>query len=112
MQINGLKEFNCLMRYGQKEGLENEYWTDGNDVENTGVWTHAYDNSEVTFFGRRLGCSCQLDNPQSPQEPVYVPCPNGGDAFRLTIRGDKHIRGNYCDKDSTMPYLFICENII
>merc|ERR1712137_934428 len=45
VQINDLKEFNCLMRYGQKEGLEKEYWTDGNDVENTGVWTHAYDNS-------------------------------------------------------------------
>ena len=93
------------MRYGQKEGLSNGYWTDGNDVENTGVWTHAYDNSEVTFFGRRVGCTCTNDN-------MYIPCPDGGDAFRLTIRGDKHIRGNYCDKDSTMSYHFICENII
>ena len=111
MQINDLKEFNCLMRYGQKEGINHEYWTDGNDVENTGVWTHAHDNSEVTFFGRRIGCSCLLDNPESV-EPVHVPCPNGGDAFRLSIGGEKQERGNYCDKDSSNTYLFICENII
>ena len=74
VQINNLKEFNCLMRYGQKEGLDNDYWTDGNDVENTGVWTHAYDNTEVTFFGRRIGCSCIIEYQDSP---VYVPCPNG-----------------------------------
>ena len=101
MQINDLKEFNCLMRYGQKEGLSNGYWTDGNDVENTGVWTHAYDNTEVTFFGHRISCKCD--------DRV---CAGGGDAFRLSIGGDKHYRGNYCDQISNQKYLFICENTI
>ena len=102
MQINDLEEFNCLMRHGQKEESPGWYWTDGNDVENTGVWTHAYDNSDVTFFGHRIGCGCGT-----------TACPHGGDAFLLQIGGDKHSRGNYCDYDSNNSVRkFVCEAII
>ena len=37
-----------------KEEAYRRYWTDGNDVEDTGVWTHAYDNSDVTFLAEEL----------------------------------------------------------
>ena len=57
MQINDLKEYNCLMRHGVKEEAEAWYWTDGNDVANSGVWTHALDNTEVSFFPPKVRCS-------------------------------------------------------
>ena len=101
MQINDLAEYNCLMRHGQKEETHEWYWTDGNDVENTAVWTHALDDREVTFFGLRMGCGCT----------DYV-CTSGGDALMVLIGGNKHHRGNYCDYDSSSLRLFICENII
>ena len=101
VQINNLTEFNCLMRHGQTEETHDWYWTDGNDVEDTGVWTHAYDNSDVTFFGRRISCACGTKA-----------CPQGGDAFILQIGLDKHSRGNYCDWHSSDIRHFICEAII
>ena len=89
------------MRHGQKEETHTYYWTDGNDVEDTGVWTHAHDDSEVTFFGRRIGCGC-----------TDRVCPGGGDALMVHIGGDRHYRGNYCDYDSTTLRNFICKNTI
>ena len=90
------------MRHGQTEESHGWYWTDGNDVENTGVWTHAYDNSDVTFFGRRISCCGDRL------------CPGKGDALMVQIGGDKGARGNYCDYDSNAPseMKFICEAII
>ena len=42
-----LKEYNCLMRHIRTGEIETWYWTDGNDVADTGVWTHAVDDSEA-----------------------------------------------------------------
>merc|ERR1739841_33380 len=100
VQINDLTEFNCLMRHGVAEETQTWYWTDGNDVENTGVWTHAYDNSDVTFFGQRINC-CTADY-----------CPHGGDALNVLVGGDKRSRGNFCDWDTSTVRNFICEAII
>ena len=49
MRIFDLEEYNCIMRHAVKEEAGIWYWTDGNDVANTGVWVHAFDNSEVSF---------------------------------------------------------------
>ena len=87
------------MRHGQAEKTPAWYWTDGNDVENTGVWTHAYDNSDVTFFSPRLACGCTDRD-----------CPGGGDAFMVHV--GLHYRGNYCDFNSNNVRHFICENTI
>merc|ERR1719410_80027 len=42
VDIRSQAEANCLMRYGMSLGLgcPSGYWTDGNDIGLTGVWTH------------------------------------------------------------------------
>ena len=101
VQINDLEEYNCLLSEGKGLGLSNWYWTDGNDVADAGIWTHAYDGSPVSFFAPDFGCSC-----------ADRVCRIGGDAFLLNIGGDRHYRGNYCDQQSLKTDLFICEGII
>ena len=101
VQINDLAEYNCIMRHGVKEGLDDIYFTDGNDIENTGVWTHAYDSSAMSFFPPRVRCSCIDSQPG---------CSTGGDVFFLYIWQDRHFRGNYCDVSSeSYTAKFICE---
>jgi len=41
VQINDRKEYNCLIAHGVKEDFNAWFWTDGNDMDNTGVWRHA-----------------------------------------------------------------------
>ena len=102
MQINDRKEYNCLIAHGVKEDFNAWFWTDGNDVDNTGVWRHAYDNSEMEFFPPKISCGCYDSKPY---------CSERGDAFELNIAGsgDKQARGAYCDKPSTNARNFICE---
>ena len=100
MQINDLQEFNCLMRHGVKEETLDWYWTDGNDIGGSGVWTHAYDNSDISFFPPRVRCACN-DN--------QVGCSAGGEAFVIYIGHDVQYRGNYCDMMSSAGHYFICE---
>ena len=106
MQINNMKEYNCLLRHGM--GFDtpdtNEfrfYWIDVNDVADTGVLTHAYDDSEVSFFPPRVMCGCSSDS-------TYA-CSNGGDAYILKLKADRHERGAYCDHMSNENWKFICE---
>ena len=102
VQINHLAEYNCLLRQGKRLGLNAFYWTDGNDVADEGIWTHAYDGSPVSFFAPDFGCTCTQGHV----------CRNGGDAFLLNIGGNRHYRGNFCDQQSSVADLFICEGII
>ena len=101
VQINDLAEYTCLLSEGKKLGSGGWYWTDGNDMDDLGYWTHAYDGSAVSFFAHTIGCGC-----------TDRVCRHGGDAFLFNIGGDKHYRGNYCDYDSSSLRNFICENII
>jgi len=103
VQINDLKEYNCLMRHGLKEETKTWYWTDGNDVANSGVWTHAFDGSDVDFFPPRgIRCKCG-DNDDS----CY------GNALMLNIGDQLQIRGNYCDLPSSdSGRHFLCEATI
>ena len=103
MQINDMKEYNCLMRHGMKEKTNTQYWIDVNDVANTGVLTHAYDDSEVTFFPPRVLCICS---------DTQISCSNGGDAYILKIEDDRHTRGTYCDRPSSDVFRFICESTV
>ena len=91
------------MRYGIGAGFNSGYWIDVNDVANTGVLTHAYDDSEVFFFPPRVRCACYDSQPS---------CSNGGDAYTLKIVDDRQYRGNYCDQLSSSGYKFICETDI
>ena len=88
------------MRHGLKEETDAWYWTDGNDVANSGVWTHARDNSEVSFFSPKLMCGCNT---------IQISCSNNGNAFILNIGNDLQYRGNYCDEISSRERNFICE---
>ena len=97
VQINELKEYNCLLRYGVKEFDHTWFWTDGKSVD--GVWTHGTDGEDMSFFAPRVSCGCSQ-------------CTNSdlGDAFILCL-GETHpeYRGNYCDNPSVNKHLFICE---
>ena len=88
------------MRHGLKEETDAWYWTDGNDVANSGVWTHARDNSEVSFFSPKVRCGCNT---------IQISCSNNGNAFILNIGNDLQYRGNYCDEISSRERNFICE---
>ena len=77
------------------------YWIDVNDVANTGVLTHAYDDSEVSFFPPRVLCGCSTDAAKA--------CSNGGNAYVLKLSADRHERGTYCDHMSNENWNFICE---
>ena len=98
MQINDLEEYNCLLREGIKLSISGEYWTDGNDVNDAGIWTHALDGSAVSFFAPTMACNDRVRD--------------GGDALLLIFGGDRRTRGNYCDYFSNVEYHFICEGII
>ena len=77
------------MRHGVKEGMTAWFWTDGNDLGHTGVWTHAYDNSDLTFFPSKISCGCYDSKPY---------CSARGDAFMMFIAGgtgDKQAHGVY-----------------
>ena len=97
MQINDLKEYNCIMRHAIKEEADTWYWTDGNDVADSGVWTHS---REVSFFPPRVMCACNNGQPN---------CSGRGNAFMLYIGSDLQFRGNYCDRISNNQHNFICE---
>ena len=105
MQINDMKEYNCLLRYGVQEGISGWFWTDGNDMANSGVWTHAYDNSDVSFYPPKISCGCSDSKPY---------CSARGEAFFMYIAGtgDKQAHGVYCDDPSTSTRNFICEGTI
>ena len=103
MQINDLKEYNCLMRHGLKEEILDWYWTDGNDVADSGVWTHARDNSEVSFFSPKTRCACT---------DSQISCSVNGNAYMLYIGDNLQYRGNYCDTPSSKNLYFICEAAI
>ena len=106
VQINDVQEYNCLLREGKRLTYGHchggcWYWTDGNDLEDLGSWTHAHDGSELSFFAPTIGCDC-----------TDRVCRNGGEALMINIGGDKHFRGNYCDQQAYETQTFICEGII
>ena len=95
MKINDLKEYNCLLRHGNKEFGNVWFWTDGKNVD--GVWTHATDGTDMSFFPPRIACDRSSNS-------------NGGDAFLLHLGSNTPIvRGNYCDNPSDEQWRFICE---
>ena len=106
VQINNMKEYNCLLRHGMGFDTPDTsdsrwYWIDVNDVANTGVLTHAYDDSEVSFFPPRVMCGCSKHTTST--------CSNGADAYVLKLNADRHERGTYCDHMSNENWKFICE---
>ena len=98
VQINDLKEYNCLLRYGAKEFKGDQwFWTDGKRLD--GVWTHATDGTDVSFFAPRISCGC-------------THCTNSdqGDAFMFHLGDIPYYIGNYCDAHSSSKLIeFICE---
>ena len=99
MQINNLKEYNCLLRYGFKEFDHEWFWTDVRRVD--GVWSHATDGTDVSFFPPRIACGETSNS-------------NKGDGFLFNLGDGKYpeVKGNYCDNPSGSPWKFICEAII
>ena len=95
VQINDLKEYNCLLRYGGKQFEHEWFWTDGKNVDQ--VWTHATDGTDISFSPPRIACGTNLNS-------------DGGDAFTLPLGSNiPNVRGNYCDEPSSNEWKFICE---
>ena len=69
--------------------------------ESGGVWVHATDNTDVTWFNPKWYCNA--DKPYG-----------GGDAFMFHIHlTPEYISdGCFCDWDSTLAYNFICEGLM
>merc|ERR1712241_1647013 len=61
VNIGSLEEQNCLLRYGKSQGYDAWYWTDAY-FDDTWTWTHALDNSEVSWFSPKWTCSSGTDN--------------------------------------------------
>ena len=107
VHIGSQQEQNCLLKYGHSQGYKAWYWTDGtnthhimiiidliintlaHEVDTPGVYVHASDNNEVTWF--------------SPKIRSYT-----GDAILLGIFTDAY-KGEWYEYPSTTPQLFICE---
>merc|ERR1712133_174358 len=86
VNIESLAEQNSLMRYAQKNGLFNDYWTDGNDIETEGVFVHASTGEDLTWINSKWVCGKDANS-------------LGGDAFALAISSDGRYNGNWCDVD-------------
>ena len=74
----------------------------GNDVEKSGAWSHAFDNSDVTWFSPKWTCWDEADFDGS----------YGGDAFELGITSNLRTNGAWCDAPSSSKHYFICESVI
>ena len=72
-------------------------------TETRGVWAHAYDDSEVTWFSPKFTCECSGDGDM---------CLAGGNAIRLDITSNSHYTGAWCDRPNTDKLHFICEGMI
>ena len=78
------------------------FYSPGNDIGLTGVWTHAQDNTDVTWFPNVRTCSGA-----DPQQISH-----GGDALTFYIGCQRINNGAYCDPESTSQHLFICEGLL
>ena len=72
----------------------------GNDIEHTGVWTHAIGGADVTWFPPVITCSASNT------------VTHGGDALQFYIGCPRTYNGAYCDQDSSESRNFICEGFI
>ena len=69
-------------------------------LDDTRVWVHALDNSDVTWFSPKW--TCDDTNTGSL----------GKDAFILSLKQDTALNGAYCDQDYGNKRPFICERIL
>ena len=128
MDIRSQAEANCLMRYGTSLDLGcRAYWTDGNncqsyetkiilntkralylgnDIGHTGVWTHARDNTDVTWFSNVRTCSCDPEQTTEGGDVLvfYIGC--------RRIMDGSYCNGAYCDRYYSVYQSFICEGLI
>ena len=71
--------------------------------DDTWTWRHAFDNSEVLWFGAKWTCSSVTDYDGSW----------GRDYMLLGVRASsKREHGAWCDYDGDGLYKFICESVI
>ena len=69
--------------------------------DDTGVWIHATDNVDMTWFGQLWNCWLSWEYLQV-----------GGDAIEIYLGGQKTVQGAYCDHFTDKLRYFICEGII
>ena len=72
-----------------------------NDEEVEGVYVHAFDDRDVTWFSPKWGCGAT----SSDHSYFYT---NGGDGFLLKVDSTHVLNGAWCDSGKT-PWNFICE---
>ena len=120
-------EYNCLLRYGNSQGYNSWFWTDGmfqqapaghdsstptvcsealNSLINCfclahtdehEIWVHASNNADVTWFSPKWTCHADANFHAG-----------GGDAFIIHM-GERRLSGSYCDTDKTTRRNYICE---
>eukprot|EP00091_Calanus_sinicus_P012633 TRINITY_DN28316_c0_g1_i1.p1 TRINITY_DN28316_c0_g1~~TRINITY_DN28316_c0_g1_i1.p1 ORF type:complete len:165 (-),score=27.32 TRINITY_DN28316_c0_g1_i1:168-662(-) len=100
VEISGLRENNCLLKYAESVGLQDWWWTGGNDEANEGVFVHDHDGTELEWL------SCWASN-------------TDGVEGRHGIENNALIFGTYqdyragCwyDDRGYLKWKFICEGI-
>ena len=80
-------------------------------ADTVGVWVHAFDNSDVTWFSPKLNCAgAGISEGDENHRPTTT---GGGDAYVLSLNRDKrYVAGAWCDYPSEEPQNFICEGNI
>merc|ERR1719348_639495 len=100
LDVTGLEEYNCLMRYGNSQGFDAWFWTDANDQASKGVWVHASTDSDLTWINPKWSCGWEDGHFGSP----------GGDAMVMNFGADKKMNGAWCESfSSTRSYHSICK---
>ena len=52
VHITGLREYNCLLKYGISQGFENFYWTDGKNIKFAMKSTHSSETEKKDRTGK------------------------------------------------------------
>ena len=72
----------------------------------SGIWTHASDNSDMTWFNPIWTCA------NDDGHFGFWPNSDGDEAFELEIGETDWALGRWCDIDTTYLRPFICEAFI
>merc|ERR1712179_701693 len=99
LNLKDISEQNCLMRFAQtQQNIDHWYWTDAHFGDTVGVWVHAFDNSEVTWFSPKLNCG---GGSQGSDDNHIHTTTSGGDAYLVSLRrSNRYLPGAWCDYPS------------
>ena len=124
VDINNLREHNCLLRHGNSLGFNTKFWTDGNftdflcfyvtfrfvahDSESKGVWVHASTGEDLTWINPKWDCCSS-----SWEYVCHGSRDNNTSVFVLGVWDNKKSNGAWCDEPIILNVNnYICKDLI